>query len=154
MVAAIFGFVGVIAGALLTTGLDLWAKSRDGTKTRKKAARFLLAEMSWIVVSLQEADKKSQAPRFDTSEMIEVWREYRGTFADLAYTEWKLIESAVRLMAQPIWASVKALSPEELSQASREERAALTKSYTEAIEKLGEASSVLIRYAGDEGPKT
>ena|ERR1022692_526229 len=150
MIAAIFGLVGVFAGVLLTTVLDLWAKGRDAEKTRTKAARLLMAEMSWIVAAVKNADEKKQAPAFDTAEIIALWREYRDSFANLAYAEWKPVEQAVRLMAQPIWVSAKALSAEDFARASEEESTKLSEQYADAVARLGEATQVLARYAVDQ----
>jgi hypothetical protein len=99
--AAIFGLIGVLAGGLITFGIEWWASRQERKRLQQGRAREVRASCRLVVTELSTAHSAliwahREGKWWDESELeIVLWEQHRPLLAaELPRDEWKLVDVA------------------------------------------------------------
>ncbi len=95
---AIIGLVGVVIGAVITSGFQWIASARADTSRERVAARVMHDEIWWWYVAAKQAVYDADLSKLpERGELFNAWKQYRSDLARLTSSDWFAIQSTLRL---------------------------------------------------------
>jgi hypothetical protein len=94
---AIIGLIGVIIGAIVTSGFQWLGNARADSSRERIAARVLRDELWWWhAAAVGALERQRLADIADPSDLFAAWKQYRSDLAGLTAGDWNTIGQAVR----------------------------------------------------------
>jgi hypothetical protein len=94
---AIIGLVGVVVGAVISSGFQWVASTRDSNRRQRTAARVIRDELLWWRAGVDEALKHKDPARLPArDDLFAAWKHYRSDLAALSAWDWATIQRALR----------------------------------------------------------